>query len=150
MSAIANLVAFDGAATPVSHTFLPLGITNNGEIEASYMESIAGVPLFACPTVKLGRSVRQKSGVYRSVVTVEVPVMEAILNQNASGYTAAPKVAYTDKIAIVQYAHERSTPASRKLVRQLAINIAGNITTSVTPVNTGPVPELFDLAVAPT
>lgn len=150
MSAIANIVAFDGAATPVAHTFAPLGITNNGEIEASYMESLPGVPLYAVPTVKIGRSVRQKSGVYRSVVTVEVPVMEAILNQNASGYTAAPKVAYVDKIAIVQYAHERSTPASRRLCRQLALNIAGNVTISVAPVTTGPVPELFDNAIAPT
>ncbi len=151
MSSIANLVAFDGAATPVSHTFLPQQINNiAGEIEAIYLESLSGVPIYASPKCVIGRSKRQKSGVYRSVITVEVPVMEAVLNQNASGYTAAPKVAFVDKVQIVQFAHERSTVASRRLTRQLAINIANGILTTVTPVTTGPAAELFDSGVAPT
>jgi len=151
MSSIANLVAFDGASTPVEHTFLPEGIKNaDGEIVAEYVEPLAGVPTYASPRVVVGRGKRLKSGVYRSYLTVTVPVMEAVLNQNAAGYTAAPKVAYEDKIQIVQFAHERSTSASRRLVRQLAINIAGGKLTTVTPATTGPVPELFDTGVAPT
>lgn len=151
MSSIANLVAFDGASTPVSHTFLPTGIVNSdGEVTASYVESLTGVPIYASPIVTISRGKRLKSGVYRSVVNVEVPVMESILNQNAAGYTAAPKVAYVDKVQIVQFAHERSTVQSRRLVRQLAVNIANGILTTVTPVTTGPVPELMDQGVAPT
>lgn len=151
MSAIVNLVAFDGAAAPVSHTFLPLGITNTGgEILASYLESTSGTPLYASPTVTIGRSKRLKSGVYRSVVTVDVPVMESVLNQNAMGYTAAPKVAYVDKVQVVQFAHERSTVASRRLARQLAINIVNGVTVTTAPILVGPVAELFDLGVAPT
>lgn len=151
MSSIANLVAFDGAASPVSHTFLPMGVQNaQGEITAEYLESLSGVPLYAQPSVKISRGKRQKSGVYRSVITVEVPVMESISGQNAAGYTAAPKVAYTDKIQIVQFAHERSTVLSRRLVRQLAINIANGVTTTVAPVTTGPAAELLDQGVAPT
>lgn len=151
MSSIANLVAFDGAATPVSHTFAPIGITNTGgEIEASYVETLTGVPLYASPSVKVGRSKRLKSGVYRSIITVTVPVMESVSGQNAAGYTAAPKVAYEDKIQVVQFAHERSTSTSRRLVRQLTTNILNGVLTTVTPVQTGPAPELFDLGVAPT
>jgi hypothetical protein len=150
MSAIANLVAFDGAATPVSHTFTPISVSRDkGAVIAEYREALTGVPAYAQPrvTVKLEKL---KSGVYRGEVRVVVPVMEAILNQNAAGYTAAPKIAYENTSVQVGYFHERSDILGRRLVRQLAVNVANGITTTVTPTTTGPVPELFDLLVAPT
>jgi hypothetical protein len=76
--------------------------------------------------------------------------MEAVAGNNAAGYTAAPKVAYVDSDSIVTYAHERSTIVSRRLARQLLINIAGSISTSVAPVTSGAVPEAIDLLIMPT
>lgn len=75
--------------------------------------------------------------------------MEAVSGQNAAGYTAAPKVAYVNTVQIVGLFHERSTIAERRLVRQLALNIGGNISTSVAAVTTGPVPELIDQMIVP-
>jgi hypothetical protein len=76
--------------------------------------------------------------------------MESVGAQNAGGYTAAPKVAYENTVLVTGFFHERSDSAGRKLVRQLALNIAGSIATSVTPVATGPVPEAIDQLIAPT
>lgn len=150
MSQIANIVAFDGAATPVSHTFLPISVTQEkGVVSAEYRESIAGVPTYASPRVSLKLALL-KSGIYRCEARVAVPVMEAVLNQNAAGYTAAPKVAYENTVVCTTFFHQRSDTVSRRLARQLAINILGSIATSVAPVSTGPVPELLDLLVAPT
>jgi hypothetical protein len=93
---------------------------------------------------------RLKSGVYKVEQRVVVPVMESISGQNSAGYTAAPKVAYENQTVFTGWFHERSDITGRRLSRQLGINIAGSVATSVTPVTTGPLPELFDLLTAPT
>lgn len=145
MSAQANIVAYDGAATPVAHTFVPVASAENikGEIHAAWREALSTVPAYAQITVDTVLK-RSASGVYRAETTVKVPIMESISGQNAAGYTAAPKVAHVDTMKIIGYFHERSTIAGRRLTRQLALNIAGNVATSVAPVATGPVPELID------
>lgn len=151
MSAIANIVAFDGAATPVTHTLVPMGITvdADGSRVAAWKESLSGVPDYA--QIRFTQRMRKlASGIFRLACRTEVPVMEAVNAQNSSGYTAPPKVAYTDTNENVTYAHERSVVVGRRLCRQLHINILGSISTTVTPVTTGPVPELIDQLLMPT
>lgn len=150
MSAIANIVAFDGAATPVSHTLVPISVTRDkGKVTAEYRESALNVPAYA--QVRQTFSIeKMKSGVYKVEQRTVVPVMESINGVNSSGYTAAPKVAYENQVVTTGWFHERSDIAGRRLARQLSINISGSVATSVTPVTTGPLPELFDLLVAPT
>jgi len=150
MSAIANITVFDGAATPVSHTLQAVSVTREkGKVEALWREALTGVPVYA--QVRCTMSIeRLKSGIYKVEQRVVVPVMEAILNQNAAGYTAAPKVAHEETIVTTGFFHERSDSAGRRLARQIAVNLTGNISTSVAAATTGPLPELFDLLVAPT
>lgn len=150
MSAQANIVAFDGAPTPVSHTLVPAMIQPgvDGELLAFYREALTTIPVYAQINARVSQR-RLKSGIYRVALTVEQPVMEAVSGQNAAGYTAAPKVAYVNTVQIVGLFHERSTIAERRLVRQLALNIGGNISTSVAAVATGPVPELIDQMIVP-
>lgn len=145
MGAQTNITVFDGAATPVSHTLVGEGVERlaDGTLRASWKESLAGVPDYAQIRVTATKR-KLKSGVFRVAFRVEVPVMESIAGQNLSGYTAPPKVAYVDTAELVGYYHERSIVTGRRLCRQLAVNLGGNISTSVTPVSTGPLPELFD------
>jgi hypothetical protein len=149
MSAIGNIVAFDGAATPVSHTLIPVSVTRvKDKVSALWREAATGVPVYAQVRVTMTLE-RLKSGVYRVVNRVEVPIQEVVTGANSSGYSAAPKVAYTNTVETTGLFHERSDVTGRRLVRQLALNIDGSISTSVTPVTTGPLPELFDLLTAP-
>ncbi len=151
MSQIANLTAFDGAATPVSHTFNPISVIDDkGLVTALYREPLANVPLYGQPIVKLWSFPRTKNGVYRSIAQVEVPVMESVLNQNASGYTAAPKVAHIVTAKVEMLTHERCDITTRRLVRVLACNIASGLTTTQAVTATGPGPELLDQVVSPT
>lgn len=145
MGAQANITVFDGAATPVSHTLVGEGVERlaDGTLKASWKESLAGVPDYAQIRVTATKR-KLKSGVFRVAFRVEVPVMESISGQNLSGYTAPPKVAYVDTAELVGYFHERSIVTGRRLTRQLAVNLGGNISASVIPVSTGPLPELFD------
>lgn len=150
MSQIANITVFDGAATPVSHTLVAISVTReNGKIIALWREQLASLPVYAQVSASAIIE-RLKSGIWKTEVRVEVPVMEAVSGQNAAGYTAAPKVAYVNTNVFTAFSHERSDVAGRRLARQIAINLAGNISTSVAAATTGPIPELIDNLVAPT
>lgn len=150
MSAQANITAFDGAATPVTHTFQPIGAgmdMKSSQAIARWAERLPGVPDDAQIRITTSRQVL-KNKTTRVALNVEVSSMETITSANASGYSAAPKVAFVDVVQVVGYFSPRSTPISRRLARQLALNIAGSVGISVAPVVTGPVPELFDLGIA--
>lgn len=147
---MANIVAYDGAATPVAHTLLPVSVTREkSKVTALWRESLAGVPVYAQVRCSMTLELL-KSGVYKVTRRVEVPIQEVVTGSNSAGYSAAPKVAYVNTDENTGFFHERSDAAGRRLVRQLGINIDGNISTSVAPVTTGPLPELFDLLTAPT
>lgn len=149
MSQMSNLVAFDGATTPVAHTFVPQSVTREaGVITAVYKEAIATVPDIAQGTVQLTLK-KLASGIYRVTSRVAIPVMEATNGSNSSGYTAPPKVAYVDTVESIGYFSERGTIAGRRLVRQLSTNIMNGVSTTVAPVITGPVAELMDLLTVP-
>lgn len=150
MSSIANIVVYDGAATPVAHTLVPESVTREGgEIVAVYREQLASVPKYAQVWASL-KLAKLRSGVYKTEVRVVVPVMETVTNQNAAGYTAAPKVAYENTNVWSSFFHERSDISGRRLSRQLLVNIANNVTTSVAAATAGAMPELIDTLVAPT
>lgn len=148
MASQANITVFDGASTPVSHTLVAAGIErpDANTTVAHWKETVSGLPEYA--QIRASATKRKlKSGMIRCSVRVEVPVMEPISGQNAQGYTAPSKVAYTDTFESVSYAHERSTSTGRRLVRQLGVNLANGVAFSVTPVTSGPAPDLFDLLI---
>lgn len=150
MSQIANITVFDGAATPVSHTLAPISVNREGKaVTAIWREQITTLPVEA--QVSLEAKLEQlKSGVWRVETKTSVPVMESVSGQNAAGYTAAPKVAYVDTFLTTGYFHPRSTIVNHRTARQLHVNLLGSIATSVAPVTTGPMPELFDLLTSAT
>lgn len=151
MGAQVSITAFDGASTPVSHTLTAVGVSvdpKTSEVVALWREGIASLPLYAQITLET-RSRKLPTGVYRVASTLEVPVMESVSGQNTAGYTAAPKVAYTNKYVNIAFEHERSTISEHRMTRQLAVNIHNGIATSVTPVTTGNIPELFDQLINP-
>ena len=76
--------------------------------------------------------------------------MEAVAGANASGYTAAPKVAYTDTTGMYGHYSERGTIAGRRLSKQLMLNVGNNVATTVPPVSAGVLDELFSALVTPT
>lgn len=150
MAQIANFTVFDGASTPVSHTLVAVSVSKaNGVITGLWREGNPALPAEAQVTVEM--SLKQLvSGVWVGTQTTSVPVMESISGNNAAGYTAAPKVAYIDRYVTTAYAHPRSTIASRRLARQIHLNIGNNVSTSVEPSVTGFAPELFDQLLAAT
>lgn len=142
MSTQANITVFDGAATPVSHTLAPKDncVLKDGTRMASWIEVNPVLP----ENAKIVMLVKQKTlpnGVVETTTEVYTPVMETASGQNASGYTAFPKVAFYDRDRHVKFVHPRSSVNSRRLNTQMLRNLLTNTTTSVTPVSAGFVDE---------
>lgn len=138
MSQQSGFNLYDGAATPVQHALMDCGITraNDGTTIALWREALSTVPQEAqFRRTQLQRTL--KSQVIQSIIRYELPVMESIGAQNSSGYTAAPKVAFVDRIDVIGYAHPRSTEATRKVLTQMVLNDLGNVSTSVAAVTAG-------------
>lgn len=151
MSSIANITVFDGAATPVSHTLVPVfqGKDKDGVIVALWREQLASLPTEAQVRVEVKRRVL-KSGVVETRTRVVVPVMESVSGQNAAGYTAAPRVAFEDANEWVSYAHPRSTIAGRRLAKQILTNLSNNVATTVAAASAGPFDEAVSQMIMPT
>lgn len=150
MANIANIVVFDGAATPVAHTLVPVEVSKeNGLIQASWREQIATLPTEAQVRVEMKQR-RLKSGVVETRTRVSVPVMESVSGQNAAGYTAAPKVAFEDAYEEVSYAHPRSTITSRRIAKQILTNLSNNVSTTVAAATAGVFDEANVQQVMPT
>lgn len=151
MSNIANITVYDGAATPVLHTLVPVSVSreSDGSVLAMWRENAAGVPVIAQVTCSM-KLTKLRNGVYRTERVVEVPSMESVSGQNAAGYTAAPKVAHVVKDIHIQFAHERSTLTDRRITRMIGVNIDNNVTTSVAAATSGPASELYDSLIAAT
>ncbi|DAD49878.1 TPA_asm: coat protein [ssRNA phage ESE005] len=137
MAQIADIVAFDGESTPVSHTFYADHVEYaGGDLTARYEEKVAGVPAYAQGTVSLTRR-KVKSGMVRSALRVNIHSLEQASGSNLAGYTAPPKVANTDSYELVQWWAPRSVYQGRQNVRTIARNILNNATTTQTPSTAG-------------
>lgn len=85
------LVKDDTPTTAVEHTFVPVTDTPN----AIWRDTISGVPLDGQARLTFSEE-RTRSGLVKSSVKLEVPVMEELGTAGTqAGYVAAPKVAHT-------------------------------------------------------
>ncbi len=150
MASIADITVYDGAATPVAHTLAAISVSRQKDsLIAEWRENLPSLPVEA--QVRASVSLKKlPSNVVQIDTVVEVPVMETVTNQNAAGYTAAPKVAFIDRHRYTCMAHPRSTITSRRLARQILVNLMGNVATSVAAATAGPVPVAVDSLIMPT
>lgn len=148
MSAIANLVAYSDTTT--AHTFLPVSVSREGNsTKAEYRENRSGYTLEAQPTVSMELRAL-KSGVNQVSIEATVPLLETVGAYSASGYTAAPKLAHVLRSRVVFYFHPRSTESDRAYIRQIMANLVQGVSSAVTPITSGAVPDLVDRALCPT
>lgn len=119
MSAIANIVLPDGAGTPVNHTFYPL---RSGE-QSFWRENQSGLALVGQGIV----SMSVKQGPLNKVrLVVDLPSLETATGANSAGYTAAPKVAYNDKMIIECFLPSRGVSDQRRNLRVFGRGLLDN------------------------
>lgn len=131
MPLASNIVINDGAATPVAHTFSPIGKDAKGVF---WYEQTVPAPLNALGAKRIGyRQVRgdmgkQLSTAGKAIYTLHVPTLES-LSTNDAGLVPAPTVAYKEVARVEFDLAERSTKQERKDTRVLALNMLGHAST---------------------
>lgn len=121
MSAIAAITIADGKATPLNHVYNPI---LSGLI-SQYRTADGSLPLVGQEVI----SIRQKAvnpQVQSVTVALDLPALETATGANSSGYTASPKVAYTNRVTCTFMLPNRGTAAQRTDLRTLLKNLLGN------------------------
>jgi len=124
MAAVANIVLADAQATPVSHTFIPLGPDQKGVWWFEDQTGIApigynriSVELVRASTAKSGQSAGDSTSKVR--LGIHTPKME-VMGNSASGLTPPPTVAYVPKVFLEYLISDRATAQDRKDLRKFA------------------------------
>lgn len=134
MPAAANIVLADALATPVSHTFVPIGRDARDPNIFWYEDQSAANAIGnwrlnislkrPSPAFNAGDSSRGRN--YTVVVGLYEPVLETVSNNTASGIIPAPTIAYSLKSRHEFVIPERSTLQDRKNIRKMAGNLVND------------------------
>lgn len=128
MTAVASIVLPDAQATPVNHTFIPLGPTSDGTWwfeDQSGSSPIAYARISSRLTRAPAAGNGQASGpdrVNRVRLTLSLPQVET-LGTNDAGITPPPTVAFVDRFAIEFIMAERDSLQYRKDLRKFALGL---------------------------
>jgi hypothetical protein len=119
MSAIAAITINDGTT---DHVLTPV------QSVPPIYKNIAdtAVPLVGQEEVTLEVIKAKGNGAHRVRVTTKVPVMETTDGAAASGFVAAPAVAFTTTAVTDIYISPRSSADQRKIIRNLHRNLLNN------------------------
>jgi len=125
MAAVANIVLADAQATPVNHTFIPLGPDANGvwwfedqSASQALGYSRISLKLTRAPVGSNG-TVGQSNRVNRVQMGIHLPVLET-LGTNDAGVTPPPTVSYVNRANLELILPERNTLQNRKDLRKYA------------------------------
>lgn len=118
MPQAANIVLADAQATPVNHTFVPVGRDTNGVFwfEDQSASNSVGFWRISVETKRPTGAVQGTSAqgrTYRTKIGLHEPVLES-LAAASNGFTPAPTVAYVPRCFAEYVDPERSTLANRK------------------------------------
>lgn len=92
MAALATITLMDDLTTPIAHIFNPV---RHDAKEYVWRDGTAGLTILSAPTVSLVSLPTKDKSVERYREKIILPAVETITGQNAQGYTAAPKLAYS-------------------------------------------------------
>lgn len=126
------IVLADALATPVNHTFQPIGFDRNDNqfwfVDRSQANSI-GYWRISCKIqtpkpAQPGQS--SKDRVHIVTVSLHEPVLETVSNSTMSGIIPAPTVGYIMRSATTFWLPERGTDQNRKDLRKMMANLLAN------------------------
>lgn len=125
MTAVANIVLADAQATPVNHTFVPLGPDKNGAWW--WEDQSASSPIgYNRISMSLTRPITSSAGLSsgsdrmaRVKVQIHTPKLET-LGTNDAGITPAPTISYVPRFTCEFPMPERSSLQDRKDLRKFA------------------------------
>jgi hypothetical protein len=119
-----NIVLADAQATPVNHTFVPIGRDKNGVFwfEDQSAANAIGYWKIAVtltrPSAPSG-SISSAGRSFRARVELHEPVLETLSNSTVSGITPAPTISYVTRSFTDFVMPERASLQNRKDIRKM-------------------------------
>lgn len=127
--AAVNIVLADAQATPVNHTFIPLGPDKNGVFWFEDQSQASPVGFWRIsfelkrpPVGQAGQS--SASRTFRARIGLHQPVLENVTNATISGIAPAPTVSYVPRSFVEYVTPERSSSQNRKDLRKMTWNLS--------------------------
>lgn len=125
MPTASNIVLNDALATPVAHTFIPLGPDQNGIwwFEDQSAASPIGYNRISLKLTRPGTALRGASEadrVARCKAVIHTPKLENTTNSTVSGVQPAPTISYVPRCSIELILPERASLQDRKDLRKYA------------------------------
>lgn len=131
MPVATNIVIADAQATPVNHTFVPLGKDGNGVFWFEDQSQAAPVGYWKIsvdfkrpPPAAPGQATKDRY--FRAKISVYEPQLEVVSNSTISGIAPSPLIAYQMRSHCEFVSAERSTLQNRKDLRKMVPLIIQN------------------------
>lgn len=127
--AASNIVLADALATPVNHTFVPLGPDREGVFWFEDQSQASPIGFWRI-SYQLKRPLPGNAGqtssqrTYRASIGLHEPILENVTNNTVSGIAPAPTVSYVPRCFIEHVLPERSSLQNRKDLRKMAYNLS--------------------------
>lgn len=128
MTTAVAIVLADAQATPVNHTFNPLGLDSKGVfwfVDQSSANAIGNWKISAeviqPPVAQPGESSARRTN--RVKIGLHEPVLETVSNSTVSGIAPAPTVAYIPRVFTEYVLPERGVLLDRKNARKMNANL---------------------------
>lgn len=127
--AAVNIVLADALATPVNHTFVPLGPDRDGVFWFEDQSQANAIGFWRI-SMQLKRPIPSQAGqnsnqrVYRASIGLHEPILETVSNNTVSGIAPAPTVSYVPRTFIEHVLPERCSLQNRKDLRKMAYNLS--------------------------
>lgn len=124
MAAVANIVLADALATPVNHTFIPLGPDTSGVWWFEDQSAVTPIGYWRV-SIQLVRAKPPAAGtsasdrIARVKVGLHEPILE-VMSNNSAGLVPAPIVAYLPRTLTEYILPERSTLQNRMDLRKMS------------------------------
>lgn len=130
MGAVSNIVLPDAQATPVNHTFIPLGQDAQGAwwFEDQATDSPIGFQRISISLKRPAPSVGKKTNpdqMNRVRVTLNMPRLET-LGTGGNGFVPPPTVAYVARASMEFMIPDRATLQDRKDARKYILGVLAN------------------------
>lgn len=119
-----NIVLADALATPVNHTFVPIGRDKNGVYWFEDQSAASSVGNWRV-AVELKRPVAPNGKTssdgrsFRARIELHEPILETVSNNTVSGIAPAPTVSYVTRAFTEFVMPERATLQNRKDIRKM-------------------------------
>lgn len=125
--AASNIVLADALATPVNHTFVPLGPDSDGTFWFEDQSQASAVGFwrisYQLKRPKPGMAGTSASRTYRAVIGLHEPVLETVSNNTVSGIAPAPTISYVPRAFAEYVMPERASLQNRKDLRKMMYNL---------------------------